>query len=89
MGKRKTKNNTAAPVEVAPQVNNTDKSEQNDAVSYVVVRDGLRVSDQTFDTPTHPMAVSEKEFWTRVSDFHSIGEKVEIIVYDSKKHRVW
>lgn len=59
------------------------------SVTYVVVRDGYRVEDSEYEILEDPIAISVKEFWTKVSKNHSWGEKVEIVQYDSKKHRVW
>lgn len=56
---------------------------------YVVLRDGYRVSDKEYEIPSDPICVAEADFWTRVATNHSYGEKVEIVVYDSKKHRIW
>lgn len=58
-------------------------------IKYVVVRDGHRVSDREYDSPTDPFCVAEIKFWSGVSKGRSYGEKVEAIQYDSKKHRVW
>jgi hypothetical protein len=59
-------------------------------LTYVVVRDGYRVSDLEYSTPDGGgNATVEKEFWTRVAKKHSHGEPVEIVQYDPKKHRVW
>ena len=58
-------------------------------ISYVVVRDGYRVSEREYLEKDDPNALDEKEFWTKVSKHHSWGEKVEIVQYDPRKHRVW
>ena len=83
---KKTKSNTeAAPA--APQV----RSEVKEAkpVRFVVVRDGYRVSDKEYATDNDEVALNEQNFWTRVATNHSYGEPVEIVQFDSKKHRVW
>lgn len=85
MAKRKT-DNTATP---EPQQANNGVTEDNKHSKYVVVREGYRVSDREYETPTDPFCVSEIEFWTKVANNHSYGEKVEPVIYDSKKHRVW
>jgi len=56
---------------------------------YVVVRDGYRVSDRTYTNTDDPECILEILFWTKVSDNWSWGEKVELVVYDPKKHRIW
>jgi len=76
--------NTVAP---ATSANNIDNKPIQ--ISYVVVRDGFRVEDREYETPDNPSAISTKDFWTRVSQNHSWGEKVDIVQYESKKHRVW
>jgi len=58
-------------------------------VKYVVVRDGHRVSDMEYDSPTDSFCLAEIKFWSGVSEGRSYGEKVEAVQYDSKKHRVW
>ena len=56
---------------------------------YVVIRDGYRVSGAEYSAPNDKMALNEMKFWTKVSKIHSWGETVEIVQYDSKKHRIW
>ena len=63
------------------------KSERS--ITYVVVRDGLRTSDREYLLINDPIAIAECNFWKRVSTNHSYGEPVDIVQYDSKKHRVW
>lgn len=87
MGKRK-KTDSQATATPQPQATNTGKTEAK-PVRYVVVREGYRVSDKEYETPTDPACVSEVQFWTKVAQNHSYGEKVEAVQYDSKKHRVW
>jgi hypothetical protein len=58
-------------------------------VTYVVVREGFRVSDREYVSPQDLAAIVECEFWNKVAVNHSYGEKVEIVQYDPKKHRVW
>ena len=86
MGKKKQVQTEASPEPTAPQV--TEETEQK-SIKYVVLRDGFRVEDTEYDTPDDPVAIATLEFWTRVSQNHSWGEKTEIVQYDSKKHRVW
>lgn len=54
-------------------------------IKYVVVRGGHRVSDKEYDTPSDPRCLDEIKFWSKVSSV----EKVEAVLYDSKRHRVW
>lgn len=86
MGKKKQKKNEAVTnSETAVEVETT----KNSPVLFVVVRDGVRVSDVTYESENDPVAVSEKEFWTSVANNHSLKEPVEIVRYDEKKHKVW
>jgi len=56
---------------------------------FVVVRDGLRVSDKEYSNVDEPKAIAEKDFWQKIVDRWPDGTKVEIVQYDKKKHRVW
>jgi hypothetical protein len=56
---------------------------------YVVVREGFRVSDREYTSPNDPAAEEEADFWHRVAQRHSYGEPVQIVQYESKKHRIW
>lgn len=58
-------------------------------ITFVVVRDGFRVSDKEYVSATDPFALNERNFWKRVATNHSHGEPVTIVQYDSKQHRVW
>ena len=64
-------------------------SHSDKAVSYVVVRSGVRVSDADYLTHNDPRALAEKSFWQRVVNRHPDGTKVEVVIYDKKKHRIW
>ena len=88
MGKRKQETNESAP-ENTQQVTQAVESEESKPTKYVVLRAGFRVSDREYDTPTDSVCTQEVDFWKRVATNHSYGEKVEAVVYDSKKHRVW
>lgn len=85
MSKTKTENSSAPTTQ---KVNNGKTAEAR-PVRYVVVREGRRVSDREYETPTDAHCVNEVQFWTRVAKNHSHGEKVEAVQYDSKVHRVW
>jgi len=56
---------------------------------YVVTRDGYRVSDREYSSNIDENAIYELEFWYKIANIHSYGEKVEIVQYDPKRHRVW
>jgi hypothetical protein len=56
---------------------------------YVVVRDGYRVSDTEYNSSGDPDAIAEAEFWDRVATRHSWGERVDIVEYNNKYHRVY
>jgi len=83
---KKTKHNSkeAAPIENSV-VENTDAK----PVTFVVVRDGYRVSDKVYSTQDDTAALAEYAFWKKVATKHSYGEPVAIVPFDSKKHRVW
>ena len=86
MGKRnQPENKEAAPESQQVVTENTEKR----PVTYVVVRDGYRVSDREYLTSNDPVAITEQKFWNKVAKNHSYGEKVEIVPYDSRAHRVW
>lgn len=84
MKKQKQKQNEAALV--AQQV--IPETEQKPTY-YVVVRDGLRVSDKDYLDPNDPEAIQERDFWAGIAKKHSWGEPVGIVKYDPKRHRVW
>jgi len=86
MGNQKSTSLTEA-ASVPQQVNNGNTEEK--PVIYVVVREGFRVSDREYLTPDDPDAIAEMEFWSRIANNHSYGELVDIVQYESKKHRIW
>jgi len=59
------------------------------AVSFVVTRGGLRVSDKDYPSADSERAISERNFWNRVATKYPDGTKLEIVRYDKKKHRIW
>ena len=89
MKNKNTESNSAAQTQSAEQLNNKINIDHNDIIKYVVVRDGYRVSDKEYLSDTDPKALNEHAFWDRISRFQSWGEKVEIVEYDNRKHRVW
>ena len=56
---------------------------------FVVIRDGHRVSDREYSYSDDESALQEQAFWNKIATVHSCGEKVEIVPYDIRKHRVW
>lgn len=68
---------------------NESSSNKEEQVRYVVVRNGCRVSAVEYSDKNDPEAVEEKKFWKRVVDRWSPGEKVDIVKYNKKTHRVW
>lgn len=86
MSKKQKSEHRSAP---ATQKVNNGKTAEEKPIRYVVVREGYRVSDRDYETPLDPVCVAEVDFWTRVAQNHSYGEKVEAVEYDSKRHRVW
>ena len=54
---------------------------------YVVVRSGLRVSDQEYDTPVE--ANTEAEHWKSIINRWPDGSVIEVVEKDEKKHRVY
>jgi len=87
--------NSATRKSAEPMFENNIKDAIENAASisftslYVVTRDGYRVSDREYTSVADKDALNEMKFWNKVSKNHSWGEKVEIVQYDSKKHRVW
>ena len=71
-----------------PQTATSGKTEAK-PVKFVVVRDGHRVSDKEYDSPTDSGCLAEISFWKGVAKSKSYGEKVEAVPFDAKKHRVW
>ena len=68
-----------------PQPTTSGKPEAR-TIKFVIVRDGYRVSEKEYDSPTDPVCVAEIAFWRNVSNNSSHGEKVEAVQFDSKKH---
>ena len=73
------------PQTIQPSDNKTEET----SVKYVVVREGYRVSDVEYDSPVESNCLAEIKFWSNVSKNNSYGEKVEVVQYNSKKHKVW
>lgn len=76
-----------ASVETGEQTSDWNPSKNEP--TYVVVRSGVRVSDQEYISPDWPAAIAELGFWQRVVKRFPDGTKVEIVPYEKKKHRVW
>jgi len=88
------KKNNSSNIDIV-DINNTtviepeDSQKKDKKISYVVTRDGYRVSDVEYDIPDDPNAIEELNFWKNVSKKYSHKEIVEIVKYDNKLHRVW
>lgn len=54
---------------------------------YVVIRNGLRVSDMEYDAPTD--ATEELMHWKSIIKRWPDGSKVDVVEKDDKKHRIW
>lgn len=71
----------------------TDWSPGDPAPTYVVVRHtyGIqhRVSNREYKTKNDPAAITERDFWNRVIQFHPDGTRVEIVQFEKRRHRVW
>lgn len=68
--------------------NKTETSESADSLridKFVVVRNGVRVSDADYLDAKDNKAVDEMNFWKRVAP----DEVVEIVLYNKRKHRIW
>ena len=87
MGKRNQSETSNAESDQVTSVNIDKKSEK--PTTYVVVREGFRVSDKEYSDPTDSSAIAEKELWTNIANKHSHREPVEIVKYNSQIHRVW
>jgi hypothetical protein len=80
----KSHSDTTDNIEKVPSNNTSER-----CPTYVVIRDRFRVSDREYLNPTDPIALAEQSFWNRIAMEHSYGEPVEIVEYESRKHRVW
>ena len=90
MGKKQKKSKLEIAEENLQSENNAvGEGGEKKSAKYVVVREGHRVSDKEYDSAMDPACIDEVNFWTKVSKKHSYGEKVEAVMYDSKKHRIW
>lgn len=54
---------------------------------FVVVRSGIRVSDQEYDSPNE--ASLEVDHWKAVINRWPDGSVIEVVEKDDKKHRIW
>jgi hypothetical protein len=89
----KLKNRKTLPDEVltseVPLVAIEEQKENAASPTYVVVRNGVRVSDRDYSNPGDTRAIAEKEFWQRVVTRYPDGTRIEIVPFDKKKHRIW
>ena len=75
---------------VAESENKGNSGNENNNQKYVVLRNGIRVSDVEYDDANDPAAISERDFWnTVVTNWSKHEPPVLIVPYDNKKHRVW
>jgi hypothetical protein len=58
-------------------------------IKFVVTREGLRVSDKDYQTINDPDAIAERDYWQKIANKWSYGERCSVVQYDSKWHRVW
>jgi hypothetical protein len=63
--------------------------EQTNEPKYVVIRNGIRVSDKDYLTPNEEKIIAERNFWQNVVTNFPDGTNVEIVRFDKKKHRIW
>ena len=66
---------------------NTYEELDQTPITYVVVRDGNRVSDREYNNESE--ANEEFAFWNRIVTSYPDGTKVKIVPFDKKKHRIW
>ena len=52
---------------------------------YIVVRDGVQVSDVVYDSATDPEALKEQSFWKKTATVANDGSMVTIIEYNQGK----
>lgn len=87
---QKANNAKSTSVNNAQQTTNGFSEQQPSKVpKFVVVRDGMRVSDKDYAQPNDPQAQSERVYWQNIANRWSHGERVQVVQYDSKRHRVW
>jgi hypothetical protein len=65
------------------------QEQKTESQRFVVTRDGYRVTDLEYSVQNDEKALSERDFWNRVSSKSKDGTKVLIVPFDSKLHRVW
>lgn len=88
MAKRNQPDTKAALATQQVVTDNTEKKSER-PLTFVVVRDDSRVSDREYSIANDPFAIGERNFWKRVATNHSHGERVMIVQYDARMHRVW
>ena len=75
--------------EIVETISKDEQHKEVETKKFVVVRDNRRVSDSDYENQDDQRAIDEKIFWKRVVDNWSPGEKVEIVPFNKKLHRVW
>lgn len=88
MVKRNHPETKAAPTSQSVTTDNAEEK-SNRPETFVVIRDGFRVSEREYSSSDDVVAIEEQKFWKRVATNHSYGESVNIVKYDSRNHRVW
>ena len=86
---KKVKEVASDAVPILEETNIVSGEQSAEPIVYVVVRDGFRVSDATYTNAHDENALSEINFWKKVSDRCKDGTKVEIVPSDKKKHKIW
>jgi hypothetical protein len=86
------KKKTEAKSDAVPTPTNApDVSEEqsDEPTKYVIVRNSFRVSELEYDNANDAEAISERDYWIKVSNAARDGSKVEIVPFNKKVHRIW
>lgn len=57
--------------------------------TFVVIRNGCRVSEHEYNSENDPYAIAEKNFWQKIVNRYPDGTKIEIVQFDKKKHKIF
>jgi hypothetical protein len=79
----------STPATFAAQSNNGSDQQVTKVIKFVVTREGLRVSDKDYQTINDPAAIAERDYWQKIANKWSYGERCAVVQYDSKRHRIW
>ena len=89
----KNKTNKKANQDEVPNLDDanvvSEEQKLENVPTYVVTRGGLRVSDQEYVSPDLPEVIAERDFWQKIVNKYPDGTKIEIVLFDKKKHRIW